>query len=216
MSYLIVRYEMLTFHVCHLTINIALRYVYLSGCLFCFNIREWDCTGKLVFFRQLFFTLTCSGAKQLFMRAVIQRVSEASVTVEGKITGIIEKGLLVLLGIEDADSMEDLEWLSAKVVNMRIFNDEQGVMNVSIKDAGGDILLVSQFTLHASTKKGNRPSYSRAAKGDFAIPLYEKMITQLENDLGKKIQTGIFGADMKLALINDGPVTIVMDSKNKE
>lgn len=150
------------------------------------------------------------------MRAVIQRVSEASVTAEGKITGIIEKGLLVLLGIEDADSMEDLEWLSAKVVNMRIFNDEQGVMNVSIKDAGGDILLVSQFTLHASTKKGNRPSYSRAAKGDFAIPLYEKMITQLENGLGKKIQTGIFGADMKLALINDGPVTIVMDSKNKE
>lgn len=150
------------------------------------------------------------------MRAVIQRVSEASVTAEGKITGIIEKGLLVLLGIEDADSMEDLEWLSAKVVNMRIFNDEQGVMNVSIKDVGGDILLVSQFTLHASTKKGNRPSYSRAAKGDFAIPLYEKMITQLENGLGKKIQTGIFGADMKLALINDGPVTIVMDSKNKE
>ena len=150
------------------------------------------------------------------MRAVIQRVSEASVTAEGKITGIIEKGLLVLLGIEDADSMEDLEWLSAKVVNMRIFNDEQGVMNVSIKDVGGDILLVSQFTLYASTKKGNRPSYSRAAKGDFAIPLYEKMITQLENDLGKKIQTGIFGADMKLALINDGPVTIVMDSKSKE
>ena len=150
------------------------------------------------------------------MRAVIQRVSEASVTAEGKITGIIEKGLLVLLGIEDADSMEDLEWLSAKVVNMRIFNDEQGVMNVSIKDAGGDILLVSQFTLHASTKKGNRPSYSRAAKRDFAILLYEKMIIQLENDLGKKIQTGIFGADMKLALINDGPVTIVIDSKNKE
>ena len=150
------------------------------------------------------------------MRAVIQRVSEASVTAEGKITGIIEKGLLVLLGIEDADSMEDLEWLSARVVNMRIFNDEQGVMNVSIKDVGGDVLLVSQFTLHASTKKGNRPSYSRAAKRDFAILLYEKMIIQLENDLGKKIQTGIFGADMKLALINDGPVTIVMDSKNKE
>ena len=150
------------------------------------------------------------------MRAVIQRVSEASVTVEGKITGIIEKGLLVLLGIEDADSMEDLEWLSARVVNMRIFNDEQGVMNVSIKDVGGDVLLVSQFTLHASTKKGNRPSYSRAAKRDFAILLYEKMIIQLENDLGKKIQTGIFGADMKLALINDGPVTIVIDSKNKE
>jgi len=120
------------------------------------------------------------------------------------------------LGIEDADSMEDLEWLSARVVNMRIFNDEQGVMNVSIKDVGGDVLLVSQFTLHASTKKGNRPSYSRAAKRDFAILLYEKMIIQLENDLGKKIQTGIFGADMKLALINDGPVTIVIDSKNKE
>jgi D-tyrosyl-tRNA(Tyr) deacylase len=150
------------------------------------------------------------------MRAVIQRVSEASVTTEGKITGIIKKGLLVLLGITDADSTEDLEWLSAKMVNMRIFNDEEGVMNVSIKDAGGDILLVSQFTLHASTKKGNRPSYSRASKGDFAIPLYEKTITQLEQDLGKKIQTGVFGADMKVALINDGPVTIIIDSKNKE
>jgi D-tyrosyl-tRNA(Tyr) deacylase len=175
-----------------------------------------DCTGKLVFFRQFVFTLTCSGAKQSFMRAVIQRVSEASVTTEGKITGIIKKGLLVLLGITDADSTEDLEWLSAKMVNMRIFNDEEGVMNVSIKDAGGDILLVSQFTLHASTKKGNRPSYSRASKGDFAIPLYEKTITQLEQDLGKKIQTGVFGADMKVALINDGPVTIIIDSKNKE
>ncbi|WP_152270823.1 D-aminoacyl-tRNA deacylase [Agriterribacter humi] len=150
------------------------------------------------------------------MRAVIQRVSEASVTTEGKITGIIKKGLLVLLGITDADSTEDLEWLSAKMVNMRIFNDEEGVMNVSIKDAGGDILLVSQFTLHASTKKGNRPSYSRASKGDFAIPLYEKTIAQLEQDLGKKIQTGVFGADMKVALINDGPVTIIIDSKNKE
>jgi D-tyrosyl-tRNA(Tyr) deacylase len=150
------------------------------------------------------------------MRAVIQRVSEASVTAEGEITGFIKKGLLVLLGIENADSTEDIEWLSAKMVNMRIFNDEQGVMNVSIKDAGGDILLVSQFTLHASTKKGNRPSYSRAGKGDFAIPLYEKMIAQLEQDLGKKIQTGVFGADMKVALINDGPVTIIIDSKNKE
>lgn len=150
------------------------------------------------------------------MRAVIQRVSEASVTTEGKITGIIKKGLLVLLGITDADSIEDLEWLSAKMVNMRIFNDEEGVMNVSIKDAGGDILLVSQFTLHASTKKGNRPSYSRASKGVFAIPLYEKTIAQLEQDLGKKIQTGVFGADMKVALINNGPVTIIIDSKNKE
>lgn len=150
------------------------------------------------------------------MRAVVQRVSEASVSVEGKITGVIKKGLLVLLGIEDADGTDDLEWLSARMVNMRIFNDQQGVMNVSIKDAGGDILLVSQFTLHASTRKGNRPSYSRASKADFAIPLYEKMIAQLEKDLGKKIQTGIFGADMKVALINDGPVTIIIDSKNRE
>ncbi|HRP57294.1 D-aminoacyl-tRNA deacylase [Agriterribacter sp.] len=150
------------------------------------------------------------------MRAVIQRVSEASVTAEGKITGIIKNGLLVLLGIADTDNTEDLEWLSAKMVNMRIFNDAQGVMNVSIKDAGGDILLVSQFTLHASTKKGNRPSYSRAGKGDFAMPLYKKMIVQLEKDLGKKIQTGIFGADMQVALINDGPVTIIMDSRNRE
>ncbi|HRO47923.1 D-aminoacyl-tRNA deacylase [Agriterribacter sp.] len=150
------------------------------------------------------------------MRAVIQRVSEASVTVEGKISGIIKNGLLVLLGITDTDSAGDIEWVSAKMVHMRIFNDAQGVMNVSIKETGGDILLVSQFTLHASTKKGNRPSYSRAGKSDMAIPLYEKMIVQLENDLGKKIQTGIFGADMKVALINDGPVTIVIDSKNRE
>lgn len=150
------------------------------------------------------------------MRAVIQRVAEASVTVEGKITGSIQKGLLVFVGIEEADTETDLEWLSAKIVNMRIFNDEQGVMNVSIKDTGGNILLISQFTLHASTKKGNRPSYSRASKGDLAIPLYHKMIAQVESDLGKKIQTGIFGADMKVTLINDGPVTIVMDSKNKE
>lgn len=150
------------------------------------------------------------------MRAVIQRVSEASVTAEGKLTGIIRNGLLVLLGIADDDRTEDLEWLSAKIVNMRIFNDEHGVMNVSIKDAGGDILLVSQFTLHASTRKGNRPSYSRAGKGDFAIPLYEKMIAQLEQDLGKEIQTGVFGADMKVTLINDGPVTIIIDSKNRE
>ena len=150
------------------------------------------------------------------MRAVIQRVSEASVSVEGKITGVIKKGLLVLLGIEESDTTDDLEWLSAKIVNMRIFNDENGVMNVSVKDSGGHILLVSQFTLHASTRKGNRPSYSRAGKGVFAIPLYEKMIVQLEKELGKTIQTGVFGADMKVALVNDGPVTIVMDSKNKE
>ena len=150
------------------------------------------------------------------MRAVLQRVSHASVVVEGNTTGAIQNGLLVLVGIEDADTREDIEWLSSKIVNMRIFNDENGVMNVSLKDAGGDILLISQFTLHASTKKGNRPSYIRASKPDFAIPLYEKMIAQLENDFGKKIQTGIFGADMKVSLLNDGPVTISLDTKNKE
>lgn len=150
------------------------------------------------------------------MRIVIQRVAEASVTVEGSITGAIRAGMLVLLGIEDADTEEDITWLSNKIVNLRIFNDENGVMNLGIKEVQGDILLVSQFTLHASTKKGNRPSYIKASKPDFAIPMYEKMIQQLEQDLGKKIQTGIFGADMKVALLNDGPVTIVMDSKNRE
>ncbi len=150
------------------------------------------------------------------MRVVIQRVAEASVTVDGKIAGAINGGLLVLIGIEDADSVEDVEWLSAKITNMRIFNDAQGVMNVSVKENGGDILLVSQFTLHASTKKGNRPSYIRASKPDYAVPLYEQMILQLEHDLGKAVQTGVFGADMKVTLQNDGPVTIVMDSKNKE
>jgi D-tyrosyl-tRNA(Tyr) deacylase len=150
------------------------------------------------------------------MRAVIQRVTQASVTVDGKITGKIRQGLLVLLGIEDADSMEDLTWLSAKIVNLRIFNDTAGVMNLSVKETGGDILLVSQFTLHASTKKGNRPSYIRASKPDIAIPMYEKMIAQLGSDLGKEVQTGIFGADMKVELLNDGPVTIVMDTQNKE
>ncbi len=150
------------------------------------------------------------------MRTVIQRVSEASVTVDGKITGIIKKGLLVLLGIEDNDTAEDIEWLSSKIVNLRIFNDENGVMNISVKDIDGEILLVSQFTLHASTKKGNRPSYIRASKPDIAIPLYEKMIVQLEKDSGKKIHTGIFGADMKVQLLNDGPVTIMIDTKNRE
>ena len=150
------------------------------------------------------------------MRAVIQRVSQASVTVDEKIAGAINTGLLILLGIEDIDTTEDIEWLSSKVVNMRIFNDENGVMNISLKDVEGDILLVSQFTLHASTKKGNRPSYSRASKPDFAVPIYEQMIVQLEKDSGKKIQTGIFGADMKVSLLNDGPVTIVMDTKNRE
>lgn len=150
------------------------------------------------------------------MRAVIQRVAEASVVVEGNTVGAIQKGLLVLLGIEDADSIEDVKWLSAKIVAMRIFNDQEGVMNLSVKDVGGNILLVSQFTLHASTKKGNRPSYIRASKGPVAIPLYETMIKQLASDLGQGIATGIFGADMKVSLLNDGPVTIVLDSKAKE
>lgn len=150
------------------------------------------------------------------MRAVIQRVSKASVTIEGKTNASIGWGLLVLLGIEDADGVEDIEWLSAKIVNLRIFDDEAGVMNVSVKDKGGDIILVSQFTLHAATKKGNRPSYIKASKPDIAIPLYEKMIAQLTADLGKSIGTGIFGADMKVELLNDGPVTIVIDTKNKE
>jgi D-tyrosyl-tRNA(Tyr) deacylase len=150
------------------------------------------------------------------MRAVIQRVTKASVIIEGKINGEIGKGLLVLMGIEDADTDEDIEWLCSKIVNLRIFNDEKGVMNISIKDITGDILLISQFTLHASTKKGNRPSYIKASKPETAIPIYKKMITQLSTDLGKEIQTGIFGADMKVELLNDGPVTIVIDTKNKE
>ncbi len=150
------------------------------------------------------------------MRIIIQRVSEASVTVDGKITGEIKNGLLVLLGIEDADTGEDILWLSNKIVNLRIFADENGVMNLGIKETGGDILLVSQFTLYASTQKGNRPSYSKASKPAIAIPLYERMIQQLEDDLGKKIATGIFGADMKVKLLNDGPVTIAIDSKNRE
>ena len=150
------------------------------------------------------------------MRVVIQRVTKASVTVDAAITGQINHGLLVLLGIEDADTDEDIEWLSNKIVNMRIFNDEQGVMNKSVLEVDGGILLVSQFTLHASTKKGNRPSYMKASKSEFAIPMYEKMIVQLQNLLSKPIQTGIFGADMKVELLNDGPVTILLDSKNKE
>lgn len=150
------------------------------------------------------------------MRAVIQRVSEAMVKVNGKITGSIQKGLLILAGIEDADTTEDIQWLSSKIVNMRIFDDADGVMNLSVKDVEGDVLLVSQFTLHASTKKGNRPSYIRASKPPFAIPMYEQMIEQLNINLGKQIQTGIFGADMKVSLLNDGPVTIVIDTKNKE
>lgn len=150
------------------------------------------------------------------MRAVIQRVSKANVTIDGKVNGRIGIGLLVLVGIEDADSTEDIQWLSNKIVNLRIFNDDAGAMNRSVMEMEGDILLISQFTLHASTKKGNRPGYIRASKPDVAIPLYEKMIRQLEADLGKKIQTGIFGADMKVELLNDGPVTIVIDTKNRE
>jgi D-aminoacyl-tRNA deacylase len=150
------------------------------------------------------------------MRVVIQRVTRASVTIDEKIHSEIGNGLLVLAGIEDADTTEDIEWLSSKIVNLRIFGDGNGVMNVSVKDNGGDILLVSQFTLHASTKKGNRPSYIKASKPEIAIPLYEKMIAQLAAELGKNIFTGVFGADMKVELLNDGPVTIVIDSKSKE
>lgn len=150
------------------------------------------------------------------MRAVIQRVSKASVTIDGNIHSQIEKGLLVLVGIEDADTTEDIEWLSAKIVGLRIFDDAAGVMNESVKDQGGDIILVSQFTLHAATKKGNRPSYSKASKPPVAIPLYEQMIRQLTADLGKPIGTGVFGADMKVELLNDGPVTIWIDTKSRE
>jgi D-tyrosyl-tRNA(Tyr) deacylase len=150
------------------------------------------------------------------MRVVIQRVSHAAVSIEGHLKASIREGLLVLVGIEDADDADDATWLSGKIVNLRIFNDNNGVMNLSIKETGGDILLISQFTLHAATKKGNRPSYIRAGKPDMAVPLYQKMITGLETNLGKKIFTGEFGADMKVELLNDGPVTILMDSKNKE
>ncbi|MFK8264987.1 D-aminoacyl-tRNA deacylase [Capnocytophaga cynodegmi] len=150
------------------------------------------------------------------MRIVIQRVLEASVVIENKITSKIDKGLLILVGIEEADTDEDVKWLSSKVVNLRIFDDENGVMNLSVKDIDGEIIVVSQFTLHASTKKGNRPSYIKAAKPDISIPLYEKFVSQLQNDLGKEIGTGEFGADMKVSLCNDGPVTIIIDTKNKE
>ena len=150
------------------------------------------------------------------MRAIIQRVSSASVTIDGQIHSQIGKGLLVLAGIEDADTDEDIQWLSGKIVNLRIFDDAEGVMNESVIEQGGEILVVSQFTLHASYKKGNRPSYIKASKPDHAVPVYEKMIKQLSNDLGKAIGTGVFGADMKVLLLNDGPVTIFMDTKDKE
>ena len=150
------------------------------------------------------------------MRCVIQRVSEAYVTIDGKIKSSIGAGLLILVGIEAEDSNEDIEWLCGKISKLRIFNDTEGVMNCSITEINGDVLLISQFTLHASTKKGNRPSYLKAAKPEFAIPMYEKFIAQMEIELGKKIFTGEFGADMKVRLLNDGPVTIIIDSKNKE
>lgn len=150
------------------------------------------------------------------MRAVIQRVSGASVTIEGEKVANIQKGLLVLVGIEDASNQEDINWLTSKIANLRIFGDENGVMNLSIKDIDGDMIVVSQFTLHAATKKGNRPSYIKASKPEYAIPMYESFVKQMELELSKKIQTGQFGADMKVALINDGPVTIIIDTKNKE
>jgi D-tyrosyl-tRNA(Tyr) deacylase len=149
------------------------------------------------------------------LKAVLQKVSSASVTISGKIVAQIDNGLLVLVGIEDADMQEDIHWLCQKNVNLRIFGDENDIMNLSVKEIQGDVIVVSQFTLHANTKKGNRPSYIKASKPEIAIPLYENFVQQLELELGKKIQTGKFGADMKVALVNDGPVTIIIDSKNK-
>lgn len=150
------------------------------------------------------------------MKAVLQRVSQASVTIQDEVVAQIKSGLLVLIGIEDTDNHEDIEWLSAKIVNLRIFADENDVMNLSLKDINGDMIVVSQFTLHALTKKGNRPSYIKAARPEIAIPIYESFVQQIEIDFGKKVQTGKFGADMKVSLINDGPVTIIIDTKNKE
>ena len=150
------------------------------------------------------------------MRAVLQRVTEARVKVDGKITGAIKEGLLILVGVEDADTQEDIEWLTKKIAGCRIFNDENGVMNRSVMEIGGGLLAVSQFTLMASTKKGNRPSYIRASKGPVAEPMYEKFCQTLEKESGIKVEKGIFGADMKVSLLNDGPVTIIMDTKNKE
>ena len=150
------------------------------------------------------------------MKAVIQRVSQSSVTIDAKIVAEIHKGLLVLVGIEDSDSQEDISWLASKIANLRIFADENEVMNLSLKDIDGEMIIVSQFTLHALTKKGNRPSYIKASKPEIAIPLYESFIKEMEVELGKKVQTGQFGADMKVSLVNDGPVTIIIDSKNKE
>ena len=150
------------------------------------------------------------------MRAVIQRVQHASVLIDRALKASIKEGLLILVGIEEADSNEDIEWLSAKIANLRIFNDAEGVMNLSVKETNGDVLIISQFTLFAATKKGNRPSYIRSAKPEIAIPIYENFVLQMEADLGKQVQTGTFGADMKVELLNDGPVTIIIDTKNKE
>ena len=150
------------------------------------------------------------------MKAVIQRVSQSSVTINNEIVAQIQQGLLVLVGIEDADNQEDINWLTSKIANLRIFGDENEVMNMSLKDIDGEMIVVSQFTLHALTKKGNRPSYIKASKPEIAIPLYESFIQQMEIELGKKVQTGQFGADMKVGLVNDGPVTIIIDTKNKE
>jgi D-tyrosyl-tRNA(Tyr) deacylase len=150
------------------------------------------------------------------MKAVIQRVSQASVTIQDQVVAQIASGLLVLIGIEEADGLDDLRWLSSKIVNLRLFADANGVMNVSVKEMGGDVIVVSQFTLHALTKKGNRPSYIKAAPPEIAIPIYESFVQHMEIELGKKVQTGQFGADMKVTLLNDGPVTILIDTKNKE
>ncbi|MBE9576129.1 D-aminoacyl-tRNA deacylase [Flavobacterium proteolyticum] len=150
------------------------------------------------------------------MKAVIQRVSQSSVTINEEIVAQIQQGLLVLVGIEDADTQEDINWLTSKIANLRIFGDENEVMNLSLKDINGEMIVVSQFTLHAATKKGNRPSYIKASKPEIAIPLYESFVKQMEIELGKKVQTGQFGADMKVSLVNDGPVTIIIDTKNKE
>ena len=150
------------------------------------------------------------------MRVVVQRVLQSSVAINNEIVAQIQKGLLVLVGIEEADSKDDIDWLTTKIANLRIFEDENSVMNLSLKDINGEVIVVSQFTLHAATKKGNRPSYIKAAKPDVAIPLYETFVIQMELELGKKVQTGQFGADMKVSLVNDGPVTIIIDSKNRE
>ena len=150
------------------------------------------------------------------MKAVIQRVSQASVTIQDQVVAQIQSGLLVLIGIEDADGLEDLQWLSSKIANLRLFADANDVMNVSVKERDGDVIVVSQFTLQASTKKGNRPSYIKAARPELALPIYESFVQQMESELGKKVQTGQFGADMKVAVVNDGPVTLIIDTKNKE